>query len=451
VLLGAFALALLWQMYRSGPLPGMTTRLVHPCAMACALALLALEAAPGGRRRVPALAAFGSATLFLANFNLLGSGDTAGAALLPYAVLRHGTFSLGPLPLPSPLPYWIGSRDGHLWSEYPVATSIAALPAYLLPALGPGAPGALPEAAKIAASAMSAGSVALVALAAQRTGLAGLRLWLVVVLCGAGSPILSTASQALWQHGLGALGLAAALAVLFDDTARPRTALAGLCAGISAAARPTNAVVAVGLLAGLLVLDRRAAFRFAAGALVPAAAVAVYNACAFGAPWRTGYDLVQAPHFALQLRLFEVLLSPTRGLLPYVPWAIAGAAGLWAARTDRRVAGLAAGAVATLLLYSVWGMWWGGWCYGPRLLADLMPALALGAALLLRRCGRRTLAATAAAGVLSVALHASYVFSPGNAIHRAVRAIDREDQAMEWRRYPPVALVLSAAGRGPGP
>jgi hypothetical protein len=47
------------------------------------------------------------------------------------------------------------------------------------------------------------------------------------------------------------------------------------------------------------------------------------------------------------------------------------------------------GAVLVILLYSRWAKWWGGWTYGPRLLADLSPVLALGLVPLGERLGRR--------------------------------------------------------------
>jgi hypothetical protein len=65
-----------------------------------------------------------------------------------------------------------------------------------------------------------------------------------------------------------------------------------------------------------------------------------------------------------------------------------------------------AAAAATILFYSRWGCWWGGWCYGPRFLCECMPVLclftALGLAALRRGWPRR--AGLALIG-LSVAIH----------------------------------------------
>jgi hypothetical protein len=38
---------------------------------------------------------------------------------------------------------------------------------------------------------------------------------------------------------------------------------------------------------------------------------------------------------------------------------------------------LSVGALLTILFYGKWWVWWGGWTYGPRILADLTPILAL--------------------------------------------------------------------------
>jgi hypothetical protein len=50
---------------------------------------------------------------------------------------------------------------------------------------------------------------------------------------------------------------------------------------------------------------------------------------------------------------------------------------------------LSVGAVLTVLLYGKWAKWWGGYTYGPRLLADLSPVFVLGMLPLADRLTRR--------------------------------------------------------------
>ena len=78
--------------------------------------------------------------------------------------------------------------------------------------------------------------------------------------------------------------------------------------------------------------------------------------------------------------LAGILVSPGRGLLVYSPIAIGSLIGMalvWRRHGDLLLRYVGPGVLCTLLLYSKWGNWWGGSSYGPRLLADLGPALAL--------------------------------------------------------------------------
>ena len=49
----------------------------------------------------------------------------------------------------------------------------------------------------------------------------------------------------------------------------------------------------------------------------------------------------------------------------------------WRSGGDPLLRTLGVGAVLTILLYSKWAKWWGGYTYGPRLLADLGPVFVL--------------------------------------------------------------------------
>lgn len=77
------------------------------------------------------------------------------------------------------------------------------------------------------------------------------------------------------------------------------------------------------------------------------------------------------------LRIYGLLLSPGKGLFIYSPalfLALPGLFALW--RRKRAVAGFITGvAVAYLLLYSGYEMWYGGLCWGPRFLVPIIPLL----------------------------------------------------------------------------
>ncbi len=79
------------------------------------------------------------------------------------------------------------------------------------------------------------------------------------------------------------------------------------------------------------------------------------------------------------LGLAGLLFSPSRGLLIYSPFlllAVPGAWRAWRSRDGLRVA-IAVGALVTLGMNSLYTDWWGGSCWGPRRLMDLLPGLFL--------------------------------------------------------------------------
>lgn len=446
---GALAAAALLcvELYRGAPLWGTQPGASLLAALGAGLLLLreVLLVAP---RRPAAIAGLLSFALFVSNGREVGSGDTMAARILPYHLLRHGTLSLDPMPDASPQPYWVAARDGRRWSEYPVAPALLALPLFVPAALGPGAidsPEAA-QAAKLAAALMAALSVVLVLSALLLLGVPRGFAFLVTALFAAASPVLSISSQALWQHGPGALGLAGMVWALLKARTDSRFAwAAGAFAGLACAARPTNVVPVAALGLAALLEDRPRALRLALAAAVPLGLVALYDTWAFGAPWRTGYDFTDSPGFGAPIHSLQLLISPTRGLVTFVPWSVLAVAG-WVigARAGERIhAAMGAGFVGALLLTSAWSFWWGGWTYGPRLLADLTPLLALGLAPLAVPPRRWVLPSLAITGAIALFLHVLFAFGHRTPMVRAVIEIGPSKQAMEWQRYPLVRPFTS--------
>jgi hypothetical protein len=410
----------------------------YPLTLAAALLLAARELWPGSPRRPVVAAGLLSFALFVSNTRHLGSGDTAPSSALPFLVVRHGTLSLDPLPLQDPLPYWVAVREGRRWSQYPVAAGVLALPVFLPVALGRSARWESPEAAKIAASIMAALAVALVLATLLRLGAPRSFACLVTALFAAGSPMFSTASQALWQHAPGTLGIAGMLWALVRARERPGSAwIAGAFAGLACAARPSDVLVVAPFWTVLALESRPRALRFAVTAAIPIVLVALYNSYAFGAPWRTGYDYTDSPPFEASLHVFGLLFSPTRGLFLYVPWAaIALAGAVIGVRRERLHVASIVAASATVLLYSAWSIWWGGWCFGPRLLCDLMPLFAIACVPLADPARRWAVPALAATGAIAIGLHSFYAFGSGSRAARLAVEMGPAQQTMEWCRYP---------------
>jgi hypothetical protein len=176
--------------------------------------------------------------------------------------------------------------------------------------------------------------------------------------------------------------------------------LAGAAAGASVLARVANGVVLVPAFAAFAwdafrsarasapgawrrVMARVTAA--ACGAVVPIAVLAAYNAAKFGTPLETGYSGVLGLFGGDVLDgLFGLSFSPGRGAVWYFPWVLFAVPGLFVlGRRDGPAALVVGGsAVGVWGVYSLWGVWEGGWVFGPRFLVPVFPLLAVPAALL---------------------------------------------------------------------
>ena len=323
---------------------------------------------------------------------------------------------------------------GRLYDSHPVVGPLLALPVYALPAWT-GIPSDQRLTAnlfsKVAASLMAAFS-ALAVFATVRRLLVALRpelsggtsegvsagAWshaisrrhnrvalLTAVVYGLCTPVWSTASQAMWSHTLAVLGYAVALwALAAAAVARPATTPAAALLILYAAhvawrsARRWSGPAPV----------RKGwapAIRCGAGALLVGGIGVAYNFWLFtnavgGAPFRTQYWLDQLGassmfEGSLFTGLAGLTISPSRGLFVFSPIlvvAVFGGIKIWRMRPAPRspsgvplvreeavllgrYASLAA--LAILLVYAKFVVWWGGHGFGPRYLAEAMPFFGL--------------------------------------------------------------------------
>jgi hypothetical protein len=354
-----------------------------------------------GARAALALA-LGSLVLYNANVRETSSQDTVPARVLPREVIRSGHLDLDRLfrgwPAGDPLPFYAQRVGEHYRSSYPVAPALLAVPVYAVPVLlGAGDTWAVLNAlSKLAASLFAALSVAFVYLTAhelaRRLGTRETSALGAAVVYAVATPTWAVSSQGLWGHAPAQLGLAVALWLLLREDAGPgRFALAGLGLGLMVASRPSMALVGAVLAASVLPRWRAGSWGVAVALGAVAAAVAVHNWATFGS-LQGGYALINRTHaefhgvdgtwsLALPQGLAGLLVSPSRGLLVYSPVLAVAFLGLgraWASPGGAPVRPLALAVAASLITLGTYTVWWGGHSFGPRLLADILPAVALG-------------------------------------------------------------------------
>ncbi len=203
-----------------------------------------------------------------------------------------------------------------------------------------------------------------------------------------GTSAWSVLSRAMWSQSTSTLLVAAGFyfAVRLDHAdAHPRRPWAialGISTALAFTARPTNLIVVVAFALWLLVVHRRLLLSYLwAGAVVGAGWVMVNLAT-----WGT----VRPPYFssdraALESYVVEALagnlVSPNRGLLVFTPVVVLSAIGAWLSlRSDRRSSLVSVALVSVLAQWLVVSgsgeAWWAGATYGPRFMADTIPALA---------------------------------------------------------------------------
>jgi hypothetical protein len=217
----------------------------------------------------------------------------------------------------------------------------------------------------------------------------GSLIWSYVIAFGTalGTQIWSTASRVLWSHTWGVLLLGLAILYLVGGEQRRWRVNPMILATLMAwtfFVRPTNAI-AYAVVSAYVVLRLRSILAgYLAASPVWMIVYVFYSERLFGtilpADYRQGGGF--QVNVAVQLQaLAGLLASPSRGVLVFCPVLLILV--FWLVRYRRLLPsrGLVLAAVSIcglqLLLLSSWKEWWGGFAYGPRLLTDLVPWLAL--------------------------------------------------------------------------
>lgn len=402
-----------------------------------------------------------AASLFLLyNLNLraIGSRDTHVTEFTALSLAADGDEDLREYPalVETGLArgYMTRTPGGAVVSNYPLAPAVIAAPAYWLAVrvgwIDPTAPvdARVEAVGKAVASALVSIAGALLFVMTSRQH--GRRVALAVMIAIAlGTPLWSSASQALWTHAPAAAALAAAL-LLIGNGGPTRAAAAGAAFGVAATCRPLLIAFLIGALTDLLRTDDRRSVWLGTGALLVLIPIAAYNIIRFDSALG-GLTALEAAAVHQQTHLVSgawsgnlvtglagIAVSPNRGIVVYSPILLFASVGAWRARENvslllRVVAPMA----AYLIAWGQYAVWWGGHSYGPRYAADIaIPAgVLLGCAWSTPPWRRGASVLRAAFVCWSVAVQAIGAFCyPGGAWNSIPADVDRaHDRLWDWR------------------
>lgn len=206
--------------------------------------------------------------------------------------------------------------------------------------------------------------------------------WSCVVALGAalGSQIWSTASRGLWAHTWLVLLVGLVVDSLLTSEHR-HTRLHPIWIGTLLAwgyfVRPTASPAIAATTIYVWILHRDCFLAYAATGAAWAAAFVGYWMWSFGTWLPSYYSASRLDFSEFGTALRGVLVSPSRGMFVYSPaviFVLYLVARYWRSVEHRELASLAFAAIAIHLAIISGYLWWhGGYCYGPRVLTELIP------------------------------------------------------------------------------
>jgi hypothetical protein len=345
------------------------------------------------------------------NLRTIGWDDSYPARFLPFSLLLDHSVYLDQWiqhrqerPLLHGM-YFAARSHGHWISAYPIIMPVLVTPLYILPAwwLSRQSPPIYPYSLefvviastmeKLSSSLIAAMSGAVLFLAFRKIVSAKVSL-AVALIYSLTSNTWAISSQALWRHGLTELSFAFLLWALFRvPDSRRAPFWAGLALAVAAANKPIEAIMIVPFLFYFGRRSWKSMFVFLTPLVVLGCLVISYNLYFFAGPFGgypsspaeyvsfAGEGRARLPFFTgLGVGLAGLLVSPSRGLLIYTPWtafAFWGAAKIWKDKSPGWGRSLLLTLTAIFVVQAGFSEgWFGGWCFGPRYLTDLLPFLA---------------------------------------------------------------------------
>ncbi len=331
------------------------------------------------------------------------TGDNVPTKLLPISIIEEGNLDLDEFryAIYRGHYYCMIQQNDHFYSTYPVYPGITVAPFYAAVKLispemfnlwkqeysqrnGDLSNGFVQLMHHYSAATISALAVVLFWLIAQRIGVPAMISLPTTILFAFGTPMMSSMAAALWTHSVSIFFML--LAIFFSASCDKNKQtnlgllLGGLCAAWAIACRPTGLVAATFLTLYILLQYRKRTVFFLLSFSLLLAAVTFLNLHLYGRIFGAYQGQTSLFTIPTVQRMYFLLMSPSRGLLPFVPCLILlifYIPKIFQKRIDLLTLSILA-AAGEFGIYSCWNVWWGGNCFGPRLLADCIMWCLLG-------------------------------------------------------------------------
>jgi len=323
--------------------------------------------------------------IYSANLRVVGAGDCWAPRYIPISLLKEGNLDLNEFPglRFAVIETSVRGKTFRVFNS-PVLSGVLATPVYLAAKMFglPITTDSIAYLGKLAATIYTALSVAFVFLILKELLSVKSAAFLAVVYAF-GTCSWTISSQSLWQHGLSQLFLGIALYCLFKASDNSAFAgYAGAFLSLATLARHLSGIIAIIMFIYVVYCYRSQIFRFILFSLPAVAFFLIYHWYYFGSPVRFGSQWVfgkfDAPFFPAVLGLF---FSPNRGLFifsSFFLFSIVGAIKVWKEKNNKYgllYRYIIAAVLIYILIVSKWFTWWGGHCYGYRMLVDITPLL----------------------------------------------------------------------------
>ncbi len=316
--------------------------------------------------------------------------DSAYSMVLSQSLLEHHSFTLDHYALPRTQlqDHWqLELVDGHLYYRYPPGTSVLSLPFVAIMrafhTTSTNADGTYKPQGEIKVQATLA-SLLMALLAGIFFFTSRLLLpkgWSVLTALGGalGTQVWSTASRAMWSHTWEVLLLGLVVWMLLAHETGRRDVNPWVLATLLAwtyFVRPTASIPILAITVYVGLFYPRLFIKYAVAGVAWLVVFIAYSYQQFGQVLPNYYRMSFIVN-SFWIGLAGVLISPSRGLLVYVPvllFLVYLVVRYWRYIALRRLVWLALSIIiAHLIVVSASPQWWGGVCFGARLTTDLVP------------------------------------------------------------------------------